>query len=162
MRAAVGGSVPAIRCLIAFGADVTLKDKAGATAERFAVKYGNTEARDVLKERARVLELVAWHRAAVREAAFWVQEAAAADAAVLLQRPFFVRVDGVAGDRSQSTAQAQHAMEAEAERARVEAYRLEQKAKAEEREERRKQKAAKDRQRKQEAEERRRKLKALS
>ena len=98
MRAAVGGSVPAIRCLIAFGADVTLKDKAGATAERFAVKYGNTEARDVLKERARVLELVAWHRAAVREAAFWVQEAAAADAAVLLQRPYFVvRVDGVEG-----------------------------------------------------------------
>ena len=82
MRAAVGGSVPAIRCLIAFGADVTLTDKAGATAERFAVKYGNTEARDVLKERARVLELVAWHREAVREAAFWVQEAAAADAAV--------------------------------------------------------------------------------
>ena len=82
MRAAVGGSVPAIRCLIAFGADVTLTDKAGATAERFAAKYGNTEARDVLKERARVLELVAWHRAAVREAAFWVQEAAAADAAV--------------------------------------------------------------------------------
>ena len=68
--------------MIAFGADVTLKDKAGATAERFAVKYGNNEARDVLKERARVLELVAWHRAAVREAAFWVQEAAAADAAV--------------------------------------------------------------------------------
>ena len=98
MRAAVGGSVPAIRCLIAFGADVTLKDKAGATAERFAVKYGNNEARDVLKERARVLELVAWHRAAVREAAFWVQEAAAADAAVLLQRPYFVvRVDGVEG-----------------------------------------------------------------
>ena len=98
MRAAVGGSVPAIRCLIAFGADVTLKDKAGATAERFAVKYGNTEARDVLKERARVLELVAWHREAVREAAFWVQEAAAADAAVLLQRPYFVvRVDGVEG-----------------------------------------------------------------
>ena len=82
MRAAVGGSVPAIRCLIAFGADVTLTDKAGATAERFAVKYGNNEARDVLKERARVLELVAWHREAVREAAFWVQEAAAADAAV--------------------------------------------------------------------------------
>ena len=79
-------------------------------------------------------------------------------------------------------------MEAEAERARVEAcgtgarinrvegggaphtpstgrsrrYRLEQKAKAEEREEKRKQKAAKERQRKQEAEERRRKLKALS
>ena len=46
--------------------------------------------------------------------------------------------------------------------ARVEAYRLEQKAKAEEREEKRKQKAAKERQRKQEAEERRRKLKALS
>ena len=88
MRAAVGGSVPAIRCLIAFGADVTLKDKAGATAERFAVKYGNTEARDVLKERARVLELVAWHRAAVREAAFWVQEAAAADAAARARRPF--------------------------------------------------------------------------
>ena len=119
MRAAVGGSVPTIRCLIAFGADVTLKDKAGATAERFAVKYGNNEARDVLKERARVLELVAWHREAVREAAFWVQEAAAADAAVLLQRPFFRarrrrRV-------SRNTAQAQHAMEAEAERARVEA-----------------------------------------
>jgi hypothetical protein len=102
---------------------------------------------------------------------------------------FVVRVDGVAGDRSQSATQAQHAMEAEAERARVEAcgtgarikrvegggaphtpstrgrsrrYRLEQKAKAEEREEKRKQKAAKDRQRKQEAEERRRKLKALS
>ena len=80
-------------------------------------------------------------------------------------------------------------MEAEAERARVEAcgtgarikrvegggaphtpstrgrsrrYRLEQKAKAEEREEKRKQKAAKERRRKQEAEERRRKLKALS
>ena len=85
MRAAVGGSVPTIRCLIAFGADVTLKDKAGATAERFAVKYGNNEARDVLKERARVLELVAWHREAVREAAFWVQEAAAADAAVFFR-----------------------------------------------------------------------------
>ena len=191
MRAAVGGSVPAIRCLIAFGADVTLTDKAGATAERCAAKYGNNEARDVLKERARVLELVAWHRAAVREAAFWVQEAAAADAAVLLQRPYFVvRVDGVEGAPPRRlVAQAQHAMEAEAERARVEAcgtgarikrvegcgaphtpstrgrsrrYRLEQKAKAEEREEKRKQKAAKDRQRKQEAEERRRKLKALS
>ena len=49
--------------------DVDASDKAGATAERFAAKYGNTEARDVLKERARVLELVAWHREAVREAA---------------------------------------------------------------------------------------------
>ena len=119
MRAAVGGSVPAIRCLIAFGADVTLTDKAGATAERFAAKYGNNEARDVLKERARVLELVAWHREAVREAAFWVQEAAAADAAVfssvLLRARRRRRV-------SRNTAQAQHAMEAEAERARVEAY----------------------------------------
>ena len=95
MRAAVGGSVPAIRCLIAFGADVTLTDKAGATAERFAAKYGNTEARDVLKERARVLELVAWHREAVREAAFWVQEAAAADAAVFSS--VLLRVDGVEG-----------------------------------------------------------------
>ena len=118
MRAAVGGSVPAIRCLIAFGADVTLKDKAGATAERFAVKYGNNEARDVLKERARVLELVAWHKEAVREAAFWVQEAAAADAAVFSGVLCFTRRRRRV---SRNTAQAQHAMEAEAERARVEA-----------------------------------------
>ena len=145
--------------MIAFGADVTLTDKAGATAERFAVKYGNDEARDVLKERARVLELVAWHKEAVREAAFWVQEAAAADAAVFSGVLCFTRRRRRV---SRNTAQAQHAMEAEAERARVEAYRLEQKAKAEEREEKRKQKAAKERRRKQEAEERRRKLKALS
>ena len=103
MRAAVGGSVPAIRCLIAFGADVTLTDKAGATAERFAVKYGNNEARDVLKERARVLELVAWHREAVREAAFWVQEAAAADAAVSSSVHVFVRVESHETPRRPST-----------------------------------------------------------
>lgn len=82
MRACVGGSVPAVRCLIAFGADVTLVDKVGATAEAFAKKYGHEACRAIVAERARTLELVAWHKAAVREAAYWVQEAAAADAAV--------------------------------------------------------------------------------
>ena len=185
MRAAVGGSVPAIRCLIAFGADVTLTDKAGATAERCAAKYGNNEARDVLKERARVLELVAWHREAVREAAFWVQEAAAADAAVFSsvlsrsrRRRQRIHRAGAARDGGRGRARARRSVRdrcanqsrrgrrctphTPSTRGRSRRYRLEQKAKAEEREEKRKQKAAKERQRKQEAEERRSKLKALS